>query len=133
MWNAGVIGIAKQDTKRFIDLSLSICDEICATQCPRRLVEQFSFSMALNSEGKLQSCNHIIGHYWGNKTEWNEFIARFFTSILLKNLDYASMIIEFQKLNLKHIPIIKKYGSTSIRLHSLIDKIISPKEIVFLD
>lgn len=133
MWNAGVIGLSQQDAKKIIKLSLSICDEICNTPCPRRLVEQLSFSMALNSKGQLRNCNSIIGHYWGNKKEWNEYIAKFFTTVLLKNLDYDQMLKEFQKIDLKQLPIIKKYGTTSIRLHNLINKVFQPKEIVFLD
>lgn len=133
MWNAGVIGLSQQDAKKIINLSLSICDEICNTPCPRRLVEQLSFSMALNSNGQLHNCNSIIGHYWGNKKEWNECIAKFFTTVLLKNLDYDQMLREFQKIDLKQLPIIKKYGTTSIRLHNLINKVFQPKEIVFLD
>ena len=133
MWNAGVIGLSQQDAKKIINLSLSICDEICNTPCPRRLVEQLSFSMALNSNGQLHNCNSIIGHYWGNKKEWNEYIAKFFTTVLLKNLDYDQMLREFQKIDLKQLPIIKKYGTTSIRLHNLINKVFQPKEIVFLD
>lgn len=43
MWNAGVIGLCAQKAKSIIALSLQLCDEICATNCPRRLVEQFSF------------------------------------------------------------------------------------------
>lgn len=86
MWNAGVIALPKNKAQELISLTLAICDEICATNCPRRLVEQFSFSVSLNHLTTLNACEQIIGHYWGNKPEWNAETSQFFTEALLKNI-----------------------------------------------
>lgn len=78
MWNAGVIALPGSHSDKIIQHTLAICDAICATPCPRRLVEQFSFSLALNAHKSLVNCQQSILHYWGNKPQWNVLIESFF-------------------------------------------------------
>lgn len=133
MWNAGVIALPKDKAKELISLSILICDEICETKCPRRLVEQLSFSLALSHLAKLLPCDAFIGHYWGNKSEWNQHINLFFADAFLKNKSVDILIEELKEFDWSSLPIIKKERSTNEKLCKLIDRLFPPKHIQFFN
>ncbi|OOF39225.1 hypothetical protein BKK49_08380 [Rodentibacter rarus] len=131
MWNAGVIALPKTCAKEIINLSLNLCDAICATPCPRRLVEQFSFSLAMNHLTELSSCEDVIGHYWGNKPEWNQFISQFFVNALLKQKTLEQCVEELRAFNWHSLPLEKKLRSTNSTLKRLIDRLFPHKHIKY--
>ena len=47
MWNAGVIALPASRGRTLVDHALQLCDAMCASTCPRRLIEQLAFSVAL--------------------------------------------------------------------------------------
>ncbi|WP_032093445.1 hypothetical protein [Necropsobacter rosorum] len=129
MWNAGVIALPAHRAREVIRLTLRACDEMCATGCTRRLLEQFAFSIALNHAGELQACDKEIGHYWGNKGEWNGLIAEFLINARLKNLTVAQCIASLQSVDWSAIPLAKKQRSTNEKLKRLVDSLFKPKNI----
>ena len=131
MWNAGVIFFPKALALEMVELSIKICDEICATNCPRRLVEQLSFSLALFSFNPLVAVNDEIVHYWGNKDEWNKNISRFFSFSLLSNTCLEDDIQRIKLFNYAHLPIIRKEKNTKHKLINLINKVMQPKMIKY--
>lgn len=133
MWNAGVIGLPKQKAEKILSLALTICDDICETACPRRLAEQLSFSLALAHLTELKPCDSLIGHYWGNKQEWNTRICQFLTEAFLKNNSIDDIIKELQLFDWSAIPIIKKERSTNRKIVNVIDKILPPKQVQFFN
>ncbi|WP_196886780.1 hypothetical protein [Aureivirga sp. CE67] len=122
MWNAGTIGVPKGKNREIVEKSLSLCDEMCAAGVTRRLIEQFSFSVATKEICGLTPAEEQIGHYWGNKSEWNEMISGFFTNVALSNLDLNATIEKFKEINLIEIPIIKQRKNTQVRLERLLSK-----------
>ncbi|MGF7453347.1 hypothetical protein [Pasteurella bettyae] len=131
MWNAGVIALPANKAKEIIQLTLQLCDEICATNCTRRLVEQFSFSIALNHQIQLQACDNLIGHYWSNKEEWNEMIAKFFVNGYLQNMSLEEAINQLRDFDWNCLPIHKKQRNTKTRLIKLIDHLFPAKNIQY--
>lgn len=133
MWNAGVIGLPSQKSHEIIQLSLTVCDEMCKTACTRRLIEQFAFSVSLNDLSKLNSCDHIIGHYWGNKNEWNKEISHFFANSQLKQLSLNEMVEELNQFNWNKLPLEKKQRSLAEKLKNIIDKLFPIKQIRYFN
>ncbi|EIJ71834.1 hypothetical protein [Pasteurella bettyae] len=131
MWNAGVIALPANKAKEIIQLTLQLCDEICATNCTRRLVKQFSFSIALNHQVQLQACDNLIGHYWSNKEEWNEMIAKFFVNGYLQNMSLEEAINQLRDFDWNCLPIHKKQRNTKTRLIKLIDHLFPAKNIQY--
>lgn len=131
MWNAGVIALPKDKAKQIIDLSLTLCDEICATNCPRRLVEQFAFSLALKHFTDLSPCDNAIGHFWGNKSEWNQCISQFFVEAALKQKTLTECINDLKSFNWNSIPLEKKVRSTNLKLTKWVNKLFPCKNIRF--
>lgn len=123
MWNAGTIGVPKDKNKEIIEKALGLCDEMCAAGVTRRLVEQFSFSVATKEVCGLTAAENQIGHYWGNKEEWNEMISGFFTNVALSALSSEEILEKFKQINLTELPIIKQRKNTQIRLEKFLSKI----------
>lgn len=129
MWNAGVIAIPAEKAAQIIQHSLQLCDAMCATNCPRRLIEQFAFSLALNHGAKLLPCDQYIGHYWGNKTEWNQLISQFFVQAKLKNFSVEQCISEAQQTDWYALPLSKKIRNTNQKLTKWINRLFGAKNI----
>lgn len=120
MWNAGVIAIGTK-IKETLQLSLDICDSMCAQNVTPRLIEQFAFSLALNKENKLIEADDTIGHYWGNKIQWNEKISAFFNENLLKNISLKSQIKLLDDFKFDALPVNIKVPNTRKRLNTKIE------------
>jgi hypothetical protein len=131
MWNAGVLGIAKENLSN-IATALTICDTMCAEKNGSWLIEQFSFSLALGSTSKRIAAEHAIGHYWGNKLEWNTHITNFFLGAFLQNLSVDEQIAAIGKLNHEQIPIILKSSSTRLKLEKLLKSQFPDKKPIFI-
>lgn len=126
MWNAGVVAISKHDTK-CLSLALALCDSMCKSNVRPRLIEQFSFSVALGEYTKLVAAEKSIGHYWGNKKEWNELISKFIIESSLKSITLEEQINTVKEhINLK-VPIVKMQSSTRGKLGKLLDKMFSER------
>lgn len=132
MWNAGVIALPASKAQALIENILNCCDEMCATPCERRLLEQFSFSLVLKNLTNLSSCEKSIAHYWGNKEEWNQFIQQFLVNIALKNISLAESIALFNQIEFPRIPLEKKKRSSAEKLKKLIDKLLPIKKMRYL-
>ncbi|MBE2895901.1 hypothetical protein HPC38_03265 [Pasteurellaceae bacterium HPA106] len=123
MWNAGVIALPHETAHEILALALTICDEICATDCPRRLVEQFAFSLALNHHRPLQGCEHIIAHYWGNKAQWNVLAQDLLLTAFLHHESLEQMKARAAELPVRSVPIFVKTSNTEKRLIRFIQRL----------
>ncbi len=123
MWNAGIIGIPAQNNEAYIKLILALSDKIYETNIKKKLVEQLSFSIVLQEQEKFIECEKEIGHYWGNKEEWNAKISSFLLSNHLKNRTFKQEIAAISSFKLQALPVVVKKSNTAKRLKQLIDKI----------
>lgn len=132
MWNAGVVAIPANKNLEAIRLALNICDAMCAADVTPRLIEQFAISVALTETYGLQPADKWIGHYWGNKEEWNEAIAQFFLESYLKAFPVETDIQRIQNFDFKKLALRKGLRKNRQRLVELADKLFPPKESHFL-
>lgn len=130
MWNAGLIAISNQHLAS-LTLCLKLNDELCAANVTRRLIEQFSFGQATNQYSKLKPADHVVGHYWGNKEQWNEVISQFLKTSFMKNLTVKEICTETQSLPLLDIPINVRRSSTQRKLKRFIDSFYKDKKAVY--
>jgi hypothetical protein len=132
MWNAGVIGVSVFSMKTAIAKVLAVCDEFCEENVKMRLVEQLSFSLVLNEGKKLLSADDVIGHYWGNKLEWNVLINDFFIKNYLSNKNQTECVAAIADIDLTAIPVFVKTSSMPKRLKKMIDKFFIKKRVRFV-
>lgn len=131
MWNAGLIGVSK---KHFdcLDYTLGLNDAMCKDGVTRRLIEQFSFSVGLNKYSELDSADDIVGHYWGNKQEWNDMISVFINECFMIKLTLEQIIEKVKEMDIKKYPIWVKQSNTERKLLNFISKFYINKKSVFL-
>ncbi|WP_121965092.1 hypothetical protein [Myroides sp. N17-2] len=126
MWNAGVIGIPNTNFD-LINVALQINDEMCDNNALCFLVEQLSFSIVLEKQLKLNACDHVIGHYWGNKEEWDVIISDWMKKSLMSNYTLQEMIEEVKNVPFHEIPVYVKRSNTGIRLTKKIQTMFKPR------
>lgn len=129
MWNAGVVGIPNTKNGFECELALRICDEMCAQNVTRRLVEQLALSIALNHVYGLFPATGSIAHYWSTKDEWNQTISNFFAAIYCKGLNTQEIISLIHQFDFSSIPIQKKVSKTAERLNNLVNKVFKETRI----
>ena len=132
MWNAGVVAIPAAQNTAAVALALHLCDTMCQRNVTRRLIEQFSLSVALAETYPMQPANAFIGHYWGNKEQWSEEISRFFLESHLKAYSVAQDIERIRHFDFKRFAMIRRIKKTRQRLTKAIDTLFPPKETLFL-
>ena len=121
MWNAGLIGISHKHLD-CLELTLGINDAMCADGVTRRLIEQFAFSLGLKESAVLHPADHIVGHYWGNKKQWNEIIDHFLKECFMKNYSLDQIIEQVKKIDFTQHPIRVKESNTHKKLKVFIDR-----------
>ena len=131
MWNAGLIGVSQKHFE-CLELTLQINDAMCADGVTRRLIEQFAFSLGLNQYSELQPADHIVGHYWGNKKQWNDTISLFLRECFMKKYHFDAVVERIKDMELSKIPIRIKESSTQRKLKNLIDKFYTNQRPVYI-
>lgn len=131
MWNAGLIAISN---KHFdcLELTLGINDSMCAEGVTRRLIEQFAFSLGLNKYSPLQPADHIVGHYWGNKTQWNKTIDHFIKDCFMKVYSFDQIIEHVKGMDLTLNPIRVRESNTQRKLKKFVDHFFKKKKSVYV-
>lgn len=112
MYNAGVVAVSAIHAERALTMAMEICDAMCAAGVTRRLVEQFSLSIALQESGGLRAANDVIGHYWGNKLQWTEHIGNHLLEHYLRGSNVEKQISATLGMDYRKFPVYRKTSST---------------------
>jgi len=132
MWNAGLIGVSNKNFDG-LKTTLEANDAMCADDVTRRLVEQFAFSIGLSKYAELQPADHIVGHYWGNKKQWNKLIDHFLKECFMKKYSFEQIIGRIKEMDLTQNPIWVKESNTQRKLKNFIDKFYTNKKTVYIN
>lgn len=133
MWNAGVVLLPSKKAMDMLSLATQLCDGMCATRCTRRLIEQFSLSLALKELGPLRAADREIAHYWANKNQWNSLITEFFMYSKLTESTLEQDLNRVKELDFRKWPIYIKERNTKRYLKYLLDKAMPPKVVRYFD
>jgi len=132
MWNAGVCGIPNTKDGEECAYALQLCDELCAAGVTRRLIEQFSLSVALEKYYGLKPAAAAIGHYWSTKEEWELIINRLFSEAYFKGQDIEAVIKDLRDFDFGQTPVKKRQKNTALRLNRLVNKLFQPKAVTYI-
>lgn len=131
MWNAGVIALPATKAAALVALTRRLCDDMCDTDCPRRLIEQFAFSVALQQAGALLPCDQDIAHYWGNKDGWNVMIASFLAESRIRNESVAQAMARVAALDWQKLPLEYREHGMAISAKRWLEALFRPKKLRF--
>jgi hypothetical protein len=128
MWNAGVVAIPESKKQDVVATALAICDSMLADGVERVVIEQYSLSIALHEKTHLVPADGYIGHYWGNKSEWERMAYDVIARAYMKNLSVADELEALDISKLAQTPIFVRRSSTAKRLSRFIAKIFKDGE-----
>lgn len=123
MWNAGVVAVPKDCVDKVIATSLAICDGMLDDGGDCFILEQYAQSVCMSELTRLAAADDCIGHFWGNKEEW-EAVAR---DLLLRSyMRQSTLEDELEAVTdelLLRTPVYVHKSSTAKRLHKLVDRL----------
>ncbi len=131
MWNAGAIAIPGTHVEAVADRVVGVCDAFCETRAPRRLLEQLAFSVTLGQLVGIAPASPWIGHYWGNKDEWNAAISQFLIASRLEHRTVDEDIARLRSFDFGRIPVRKKEKNTKLRLRRWLDRRFPPRQTIY--
>ncbi len=132
MWNAGVVATPNNKQNKESELALAICDEMCAAGVTRRLIEQFSLTIALDRLYGLHEAKQIIAHYWTAKKLWDEKIAAFFIEAHFAAWDNEIITQKIKNFDFSNMPIDQLTRSSNVKLKKLVDKWYPTQNLEFI-
>lgn len=127
MWNAGFIALPIQKQEEVIAFALQLCDSMSAAKVTPRLIEQFAFSLALQERYILLPADDFVGHYWGNKKEWDIFISNYFIQSYFQNQGIEDEIKNIRNIDFKQMSLLQKERTLFLRINKLLKKCFPPK------
>ena len=128
MYNAGVVAIPNIKLQPVASQALAICDGMIQENVERIVVEQYSLSVALFEQTQLKECYKYIGHYWGNKAEWECLAYDLIAKAHMKNLTIIEEIEQIDLSELHKHPIYIHHSSTGKRLKKILDNVFKDKD-----
>lgn len=123
MWNAGVVAMPGEKAASTVALALAVCDGMLDSGAERVVIEQYSLSVALHETVGLVPAEPWIGHYWGNKDEWNAFAQTFFLTAYMKGLTAAEATAALASCDLASMRIHVHKSNTQRRLTNIVRKL----------
>lgn len=116
MYNAGVVAIPKSKLADVSNLALTLCDGMLADNAERIVIEQYSLSIALYERTNLKVAEDLIGHYWGNKADWEKLASDLMCKAYMQN---KSLTEEVSELDIDQLCSTPVYVDRSSRYEQL--------------
>lgn len=120
MYNAGVVAIPKDKLAEVSQLALTLCDGMLDDDAERIVIEQYSLSIALYERTDLKVAEDLIGHYWGNKPEWEAMAYDLMVKSYMKGQTVKEAVETLDVEQLCKMPVYIHRSSTAERLRKLI-------------
>lgn len=127
MYNAGVVAIPRQKLADVSRLALAVCDGMLEEDVERVTIEQYSLSIALCEQTSLKEAKGFIGHYWGNKPDWEAMAYELMARAYMEGLTIGQQLERLDIDRLRQMPYYVHRSSTARRLKSLIDSCFKDK------
>lgn len=133
MWNAGVVAIPQKYLQTMPKLALEICDGMLDDGAEPIVIEQYSLSISAYEHGGLVPAAQYIGHYWGNKNQWQSIIDDFMLRMHMTNASINESIENVRsQVDFCSIPVYKHYSSWRNTLYKKIDQLFkNPKRVKY--
>ena len=123
MWNAGVVGLPSGKISETVTSALTLCDGMLNDGNNEFITEQYSYSIALAEHTSLVNTDDLIGHYWGNSTDWRNKALEIFTRSYLNDFSLEEELEALDMTDLCNTPVFVHRSHNGQRLHSLINRL----------
>ncbi len=122
MWNAGVVGIPAGKAKDTIATALRLCDGMLDEGANCFILEQYANSVSMAEHTMLTKASDHIGHYWGNKVEWEKVAADLLLRSFMSELSLEEELQTITDELLRSTPVFVHHSSTAEKLHKFVGR-----------
>lgn len=127
MYNSGVIALPAHNMKQILAQVSDLTTYFLSIKGLRiHYLEQLAFSLVIEDNYELHDCEYCVGHYWGNKEEWQENISTFLIKGFSANYGIDDFVQALSDFNFD-LPIIVRKRSMNKKLKQKVDKLIPNK------
>lgn len=128
-YNAGVVGIPGAVAADLIRDILGCTDELFA-RSGHFNAEETTYSTILQSRENFRTVDDHVGHYWGNRPQWNSIVSDFFNRCFTAGMSLEEMIsASVRDVDFSAIPVHVSRSRRYRQLTSLVGKIWQPRHI----
>lgn len=132
MWNSGVLGIPADKARQVLDTALALCDGMLDSGATAFILEQYGFSVSMIEHTDLKATSDHIGHYWGNKPEWEEISRDLLVRACMKESTLDEELAAITDELLRSTPIRVHKSSTAAKLHKKIDRLFPKRDFIYI-
>ena len=132
MWNAGVVEKQKKKVGETVACALTLCDGMLNDGNNEFITEQYSYSIALAEHTSLVGTSDLIGHYWGNASDWRNKALEIFTRSYLNDYSLEEELQALDMDDLCNTPVFVHRSHNGQRLHSLINRLFPDSDKQFV-
>ena len=132
MWNSGVIGIPCQKMQKIFDDALLILDGMLDEGVKSFTVEQYAMSVNMLTHAQVVEGDKYVGHYWGNKQEWQQFACSFLLESYMRNRTIEEDLEQIVDSLWSSVPIFRHRSNTARHLKDLIGKVFPDRNIHYV-
>lgn len=123
LWNSGVIGIPASKASQVISDWLALCDYMLDAGVEAFNLEEYALSIALLEHTQLMATDDHVGHYWGNKADWEQLVSDLMCKAYMKNQTVEEELAGLDIELLKQTPVYVDRSSRYGQLCRLADKL----------
>jgi hypothetical protein len=104
-YNAGALALPSALASEILMRTLRATEEIYRRTNGYWASEELAFNFVMMSLGEVGDISDGIGHYFGNKPQWNAMIVNFFSRAGLADMSLEAMIQEASSMDFTRIPV----------------------------
>lgn len=123
LWNSGVIGIPAAKVDMVVSDWLSLCDEMLRQGVKAFNMEEYALSIALAEHASLEATDNNVGHYWGNKEEWEQLVCEMMCRAYMQDLTPEEETTLLDMDRMRKTPVYVNRSSRYVQLRRLADKL----------
>ena len=116
LWNSGVIGIPADKADVVIHDWLALCDGMLDAGVTCFNLEEYALSVSLAEHTNLMATDDHVGHYWGNKPDWEKLVSDLMCKAYMQN---KSLTEEVSELDIDQLCSTPVYVDRSSRYEQL--------------
>lgn len=132
MWNSGIVGMPKEKMKAIADHTLQLLDGMLDDGVKSFNIEQFAMSVAMKEHAPLHNSTAYIGHYWGNKTAWEQLIHDLLLRAYMQDSSLEELLDVLGEELWQSLPIFVHQSNTARRLEKIINRLFPDRNPIYI-
>ena len=132
MWNSGIIGMPKGQTRQITNDTLLLLDCMLNDGVKSFNVEQYAMSIAMTEHVPLVEGHQYVAHYWAVKDQWFQAGMELMARVLLTDASLEEEMQMYEALDFSQLPVFVHKSNTARRLKGLIGRLFRDRNFKYI-